>query len=168
MNNYLQYIIGKNYKENIINQILYTLIKNKNIYGGGGYNNLNNYNMIIIISTILIITVGILLCLYKSDYKIIEATIINIFCDNLSECKFNIIYTVNTIQYSKIIVLPKSNNTKKIINNIIPIYYKKSNPNIISLTDFNYLTIGLSLIVLGFFILIWYSLQNFKDDSQEN
>lgn len=128
----------------------------------GGNNNENSlYYHIILIMGIIIITIGIYLCCEKNDYASTDGIVSNITYDAtgiISLCKFNITYNVDNIQYSKIITVDKLSEPTK---NIIKIYYKVSDPNIMILYDFNYIIMGLILVIIGLFLII-SSLYNYS------
>jgi len=114
-----------------------------NMIGGG----LSNSNTIVIIIGIIIIALGFILYWYN-NWKSTNATINSLICDN-TQCKFNILYNVNNVNYNKIITLPISN---KPTSSEITIYYEDTNPNVVRLSNYNY--IGISLIILGIFVFI--------------
>jgi uncharacterized membrane protein len=136
---------------NILNYKIIDLIKNNNMYGGNDNSN-DNSNCIIMIIGIIIIIIGFVLIYFKNNWIEVEAIIQNKSCDNKNnECKINITYIINSIQYSKIITMAK---TDSLNDSIIKIYYQESNPNIIQLYNLNYSIIGISLVIFGSFIFI--------------
>jgi len=163
-----------NYNDNILNSKIINLIKNSNMSGGSS---IDNSNCIIMIIGIVIMIIGFYLCSNKNDWTSTDAFVQNSSCesDSVSEpepisstllsmsptllsmsststqCKINITYIVNTVQYSKTIIIDKSAIPT---NSSITIYYQESNPNIVRLYNFNYSIIGIVLIIMGAFVLI--------------
>ena len=152
------------YEGNILNlKIINMLMKENQLIGGSGSGSgsadlSNMSNCIILIVGIIVIIVGFYLCWTKNDFVGTSGQIQNLSCDTSefsSQCKFNVIYTVGTIQYSKVITLDKSATpTTNPSTNTITIYYKESDPNIMTLYNFNYSVIGIVLIIIGAFVLI--------------
>jgi hypothetical protein len=108
--------------------------------------------------------IGFYLCLNENDFISTNGQIQNISCNtsnNLTsnyftsnyytQCQFNLTYTVGSTQYSKVITIDKSSIPTQ---NTITVYYKESDPNVMRLYNFNYLMIGIILIIIGIFILI--------------
>ncbi len=141
---------------NILNQKIIELIKNNNMKGGSGFDNIDTSNCISMMIGIIIIIIGFVLLWYKNDLVEMEATILNKSCsdieNNNGECKINITYTVNSIQYSKIVTMPKNNIPN---DSVIKIYYQESEPNSIQLVNPNYSIIGIGSIIIGSFIIIF-------------
>jgi uncharacterized membrane protein len=125
-----------------------------NLIGGDENHSNSSFYHIILIIGIIIIIIGIYLCCEKNDYTSTDGIVSNITFDDtnvISLCKFNITYNVDNIQYSKIITVDKLSEPTK---NIIKIYYKISDPNVMVLYDFNYIIIGLILVFIGLFLII--------------
>ena len=143
------------FNDNILNSKIINMLKNDNqLIGGSGDNISNMSNCVVMIVGIIVIIVGFYLCWNKNDFTTTNAQIQNLSCDTSdysSQCKFNIIYSVGTTQYSKIISLDKSSAPS---TNTITIYYKESDPNIMRLYNFNYSVIGIILVIIGAFVLI--------------
>lgn len=141
---------------NILNKKLVDIVKNNNIQNGGFDNefNLDMSNYISLLIGIIIIIIGFILLWFKNDFIEIEAIIRTQTCDEINDkmCKINIIYNINSIQYSKIIT-----TIKNFIPNTptIKIYYQESNPNLIQLYNPNYSVIGIGMIIVGAFIMIF-------------
>lgn len=146
-----------NFNDNILNKKIFSLIKNDKMYGGGNTNNTNCFTLII---GIIIIIIGFILCWFKNDWIGIKADIMNISCTNQNEiansiikfndCNVSIKYKVNTIEYSKIIIMNKLDIPAE---KSIKIYCLESDPNTIRLYNFNYSVMGIILILFGAFIL---------------
>ena len=150
---------------NILNSKIINMLKNDNIIGGGNSGSNSNSsssssydisNCIVIIIGIILIIIGYYLYQSPNDWTSTDARVLNILCDqtsssNLSKCNVNISYTINSIHYLKTISMEKS---KIPSSSMITIYYQNSNPNIMRLYNFNYAIIGITLIVIGLFILI--------------
>ncbi len=135
---------------NILDLKIINMIKNENMVGGG----IDNTNCIVILIGIIMIAIGFYLCWGKNDWSSTDGIVQDITCEPsqiTTPCKFNLTYTVNSTQYSKVISMDKSAIPS---NQIIPIYYQESNPNIVRLYNFNYSIIGIILIILGAFTLI--------------
>jgi uncharacterized membrane protein len=143
------------FNDNILNSKIIDMIRRENnLIGGTGDNFMNTSNCMVLIIGIIVIMVGFYLCWNKNDLMTTNAQIQNLSCDTTdfnSQCKFNVIYTVNSIQYSKFITLDKSVAPT---SNTITVYYKESDPNIMRLYNFNYSVIGIILVIIGAFILI--------------
>ena len=151
------------YHSNILDSKIINLLKRENLHmGGSGFenNSTNSTDCIVMIIGIIIIIVGFYLCWNKNDFISVNGQIKNVSCDTsnsnyfsnyFSECKFNITYIVDNVQYSKVVSLDKSSVPS---TNTIPIYYKESDPNIMQLYNYNYSIIGIILIIIGAFVLI--------------
>lgn len=137
---------------NILNKKIFDLVKNNNMQGGGF--GLDISDCISLLIGLIIIIIGCILLWLKNNLVETEAIIKSKNCEeeNNSDCKINIIYTVNSIQYSKIITINKNFAPD---DSIIKIYYQESNPSVIQLYNPNYSVIGIGLIILGVFILIF-------------
>lgn len=138
----------------ILSKKIFDLAKsNNNLSGGGGGGfGLDMYNCISLLISIIVVIIGFVFLWFKNDLIETEAIVKSQSCDTDSECKINITYSVDNTQYSKIISMDKKNvpNTS-----IIKIYYQSSNPNSIQLYNLNYSIIGIGLIVIGIFIMIF-------------
>jgi hypothetical protein len=146
-----------NLNDNILNKKIFSLIKNDMMRGGYGNADGNSdgyidssYCVTLIIGVVIVI-VGVVLCWFKNDWVEIKADVKNVSCTESDNCNISITYIVNSIQYSKIITINKSEVPT---NSHVRIYYQESEPNVIKLYNFNYPVIGIGLIVLGIFILI--------------
>ncbi len=143
------------FNDNILNSKIIDMIRRENnLIGGTGVNFMNTSNCIVLIVGIIVIIVGFYLCWDKNDFTTTNGQIQNLSCntnDFSSECKFNVIYTVDSTQYSKVITLDKSAAPT---SKTITVYYKESNPNIMRLHNFNYSVIGIILVIIGAFVLI--------------
>lgn len=140
---------------NILNKNIVELTKNNNIIGGDTFGvGMNTPNFATIIVGIIIMIVGLMLLWFKNDLIVTEAIITSKFCYN-DGCKLNLIYTVDSVRYSKILTVDKFhvNDTK------IQIYYQKSNPNFIQLYKSNDYFIEILSLVIGL-IFIFYSIYN--------
>ena len=138
---------------NILTKKLFEIVKNNNITGGGFDSGASN--CIGILVGIVIIIIGFVLLWFVNDLVEIEATIVTKSCDNDQNdgtCKLNITYIVESIQYSKIIRIKSSNIYN---DSSIKIYYSQSEPNSIQLVNPNYSIIGIGLIIVGSFIIIF-------------
>jgi hypothetical protein len=147
-----------NFDNNILNKKILSLFKNNKMYGGGEY--YDNADCFTLIIGVIILIIGFVLCWYKNDWIEIKADIKNISCINnnnsntlikQNDCNVAITYTFNSIQYSKIITMSKSDIPT---NNYIQIYCLETNPNVMRLYNFNYSVIGIILILIGAFILV--------------
>lgn len=146
----------------ILSKKIFDLARNNNMNGGGF--GLDMSNCISLLIGIVIIIIGFVLLSFKNDLVESEAIIRTQTCDVNSEnsensensqnsqCKINITYTVDSIQYSKIITLNKNNIPDA---PTIKIYYQMSNPSSIQLYNFNYSIIGIGMIIIGIFIMIF-------------
>lgn len=130
---------------NILEQKIFDLARN-NIMNGGG---LDMTNCISLLIGVIIIIIGFVLLWVKNDLIESEAIIKTKSCDESSGCKINIIYTVDSTQYSKIITMNNIPNT-----NTIKIFYQSSNPNSIQLFNPNYLMISIGLIMIGIGLVV--------------
>jgi hypothetical protein len=140
----------------IFSKKIFDLARNNNMNGGGF--GLDMYNCISLLIGIVIIIIGFVLLSFKNDFVEAEAIIRTQTCDensqnsDNSQCKINITYTVDSIQYSKIITLNKNNIQDA---PTIKIYYQISNPSYIQLYNLNYSIIGIGMIIIGIFIMIF-------------
>lgn len=143
----------------ILSKKIFDLAKNNNNLSGGG-GGLGISNCVALLIGIIIIIVGFVLLWFKNDLVEAEAIIKSQSCDDGLGCKINIVYTVGDIQYSKIISMDKKNvpNTPT-----IKIYHQSSNPNSIQLYNINYSIIGIGLIIIGVFVMI-FSMGSKTDD----
>lgn len=143
----------------ILSKKIFDLAKNNNNLSGGGFG-LDMCDCISLLIGIIIIIVGFVLLWFKNDLVEAEAIIKSQSCEEGLECKINIVYTVGNIQYSKIISMSEKNvpNTPT-----IKIYYQSSNPNLIQLYNPNHSIIGIGLIIIGIFIMI-FSMGGKTDD----
>ena len=141
--------------DNILNLKIINMLRIENkMIGGTGDNYMNMSNYIVILIGIIVIIVGFYLYWNKNDFTTTNGQVQNLSCETSnfnSQCKFNITYTVGSTQYSKVIQLDKSAVPT---SNTITVYYKKSDPNVIRLYNFNYSIIGIILVIIGVFILI--------------
>ena len=141
----------------ILSKKIFDLAKNNNNLSGGGFG-LDISDCISLLIGIIIIIVGFVLLWFKNDLVEAEAIIKSQSCDeslgsaSSSECKINIVYTVDFTQYSKIINMDKKNVPD---TPTIKIYYQSSNPNSIQLYNPNYSIIGIGMIIIGIFIIIF-------------
>lgn len=72
------------------------------------------------------------------------------------KCKIHIMYSIDSIEYSKIITVEKNDIlAKSKSNSKIKIYYQKTNPKLIQLFKQNYTTIGISMILIGSLVIIY-------------
>lgn len=145
---------------NILTKKLFEMVKNNNIIGGGF--GLDTSNCIGILLGIIIIIIGFFLLWFVNDLVETEATIVTKSCDNNQNdgnCKLNITYVVDSVRYSKIITIRRSNIYNQ---STIKIYYSQSEPNSIQLVNPNYSIIGIGSIIVGSFIII-FSMYNEKD-----
>lgn len=133
---------------NILNKKLFNMIANNNLQGGGFELGLSS--CIVLLIGIIIIIFGIIILWNNNDMVETEGVIFKKSCSSNdsegSECKVNIKYIVNSIQYSKIISIPKTNLST---SNTLKIYYSQSNPNLINLHNYNYSMIGVGSIIIG-------------------
>lgn len=145
------------FNNNILaDKIINMLKRDNNMIGGSSENFLNISNCLVILVGIIVIIIGFYLCWNKNDFASTNGQIQNLTCeskDYSSQCKFNVIYTVGSTQYSKVITLDKSAAPNP-NTNTITVYYQESDPNIMSLYNYNYSVIGIVLIIIGAFILI--------------
>lgn len=165
MNNLIEYSLDTPKSiDNILTSKILNLIQRDNQYNlmfGGDKQNKIDINYINLILGLLLITIGFYLCWNENNYVSTDGYIQNVICSSkqkMSECKINLIYTVDTIKYSKIItgnIIDKLKNPSN-QKNIIPIYYQKSDPNVIRFNDINYLTIGIGIIsiIVGIYTII--------------
>ena len=141
--------------DNILNMKIINMIRRENeLIGGTGDNFMNTSNCIVLIVGIVVVIIGFYLCWNKNDFTSTNGQVQNLSCNTNylnSECKFNVIYTVGSTQYSKVITLDKSSVPD---SNTITVYYKESDPNVMRLYNFNYSVIGIILIIIGAFVLI--------------
>lgn len=148
---------------NILEQKIFYLTKNNSMSGGGfGFNILDSISFLI---GLIIIIVGFVLLWFKNDLIETEAIIKTQSCDDNSMCKINIIYTVDSIQYSKIISMNKNNAPD---SSTIKIYYQSSEPNSIQLYNPNYSIIGIGMIIIGIFIMIYCVDNNYVSSDLTN
>ena len=151
--------------ENILNKKILDMVKNHNMIGGGF--SLDFMSIILLLLGLILIIVGFVLLWIKNDYIETVAMIVNKDClstnnNSNDECKINIKYTVENIVYSKIIsksetISESKSKSKSESDNLIKIYYSKSEPNSIILHDLNYSMIGISSIIVGIMIIIFSS-----------
>ena len=94
----------------------------------------------------------------STNAKIIS--IINNFTNN----KLTVSYTVNSVNYTNSIVIPKYYNYK--INDNINILYESTNPDYIKFNDINYSFLSMVLIFVG--ILFMYFFNSFTIDNNKN
>lgn len=149
------------FNTNIFNKKIIDLAKTNNIVGGGF---VNWSDGIIFVIGIIIAIIGLVLMWFKNDLVETEAKVIAKSCINnnsiinfankfeFHECKINIKYNVDMIEYSKIIdtTIPDISN-----KSMIKIYYSKSNPNYIQLYNPNYNVIGIGLIIVCAFLILF-------------
>ena len=150
----IEYILSTptitNSNENILSKKILDLMENSNMSGGGiGLKDMSNCISLLI--GIIIIIIGFILLWFKNNLVETEAIIKTKSCDEDTGCKINIIYTVNSIQYSKIINVCKSNVPD---TPTIKIYYQSLNPNLIELYDPNFFIIGIGMLVIGLLVII--------------
>lgn len=155
----MNYSLKSDFPQDIFSYKIIDLIKSNQMTGGGS-NYFTNFdsisNCIIMILGIILIIIGFYLYWNKNEFQSVNAQIHKLSCDhNNSTCKYNIIYVVEQIQYSKIIDISQSFLFE--LPNII-VYYQKSDPNIMKLFNHNYTSIGIILIIVGVILFI-YSLQ---------
>lgn len=151
-----------NSASNILNKKIFDLAKTGDLRGGGFSSNMDYSNCIVLLIGIIIIIVGSILLWFKNDLVETEANVISKNCNkNNNECKINIRYQVAEIQYSKIITIQKSNIPNE---SIIKIYYSQSDPNSIQLYNPNYSMIGIGMILVGVFIMIF----SFRNDNSSD
>lgn len=136
---------------NILEKKIFDLLKTSNMIGGS--TGLGTYNCIKLLIGIIIIIIGFILLIFKNDLVETEAIIKIKSCDD-KECKININYIIKDVQYSKIITINKNNYSN---GNKIKIYYHESNPNSIQLYKINYSLLGIVMIIVGIFIIIFSS-----------
>ena len=137
-----------NISKNILNQQIFSIIKNENYMRGGTTS--QTPNLIVILIGIILIIVGIIVYWYNGDMLTTQATVQNTTHNNSqTEYHVSITYIVGTTEYSKVITTSTVPTDSK-----ITIYYKQSDPNIIKLNDSNYSSIGIVLIVVGVILLI--------------
>ena len=141
--------------DNILNSKIINMIRRENQLVGGAVDNfMNTSNCIVLIVGIIVVMVGFYLCWNKNDFITTNGQVQNLSCDTSnfnSQCKFNVTYTVDSTQYSKVITLDKSTAPT---SNTITVYYKESDPNVMRLYNFNYSVIGIILVIIGAFVLI--------------
>jgi hypothetical protein len=135
----------------ILSKKIFDLTKNNNNLSGGGFG-LDMSDCISLLIGIIVIIVGFVLLWFKNDLVEAEAIVKTKSCDEGLECKINIIYTVDNTQYSKIISMDKKNVSD---TPTIKMYYQNSNPNSIQLYNPNYSIIGIGMIIIGIFIMIF-------------
>lgn len=135
----------------ILSKKIFDLVKNNNNLSGGGFG-LDISDCISLLLGIIIIILGFVLLWFKNDLVEAEAIVKSQSCDEGSGCKINIVYTVDNIQYSKIISMNKKNVPT---TPTIKIYYQGSNPSSIQLYNPNYSIIGIGMIIIGVFIMIF-------------
>lgn len=135
----------------ILSKKIFDLAKSNNNLSGGGFG-FDVSDCISLLIGIIVIIVGFVLIWFKNDLVKAEAIVKSQSCDEGLECKINITYVVDSIQYSKIISVDKKNipDTSR-----IKIYYQSSNPSSIQLYNINYSIIGIGLIVIGVFIFLY-------------
>lgn len=155
MNSIIEYSLNTPTQNNILGARLIDMLKKDNLMiGGSGDNYSNMSNCIVMMVGIIVIIIGFYLCWNKNDLTSTNGQIQNLSCDTTdysSQCKFNIVYTVGSTQYSKVITLDKSAAPT---TNTITIYYHESDPNNMSLYNYNYSVIGIVMIIIGGFVLI--------------
>ena len=149
---------------NILEQNIFDLIRNNNMGGGGGYG-LDMSNCISLLIGLIIIIIGCVLLWFKNDLVEAEGIITSQSCDEGSVCKINITYIVDSTQYSKIISMNKNNIPD---TSTIKIYYQSLNPNEIQLYNPNYSIIGIGMIIIGVFIMIFSMGSNNTNSSFES
>lgn len=159
-------------ENNILGKKILDMAKNsENVMIGGGFG-LDLITMISLLIGLVMIIIGFVLLWNKNDLMEIEAIIVNKDCDDNknNECKINIKYTVENIQYSKILTISELNNLINTDSSTLKIYYSKSEPNSITLYNLDYSTIGIVLIVIGIMIIIFssYDSNDEKKDSSNN
>lgn len=139
--------------QDILSKKIFDLAKNNNNLSGGGFG-LDISDCISLLIGIIIIIVGFVLLWFKNDLVEAEAIVKSQSCDESfgSGCKINIVYTVDNTQYSKIISIDKKNIPD---TTTIKIYYQGSNPSSIQLYNPNYSIIGIGMIIIGIFIMIF-------------
>lgn len=141
--------------DNILNSKIINMIRRENQLVGGAVDNfMNTSNCIVLIVGIIVVMVGFYLCWNKNDFITTNGQVQNLSCDTSnfnSQCKFNVTYSVDSTQYSKVIQLDKSAAPT---SNTITVYYKESDPNVMRLYNFNYSVIGIILVIIGAFVLI--------------
>lgn len=139
----------------ILSKKIFDLTKNNNNLSGGGFG-LDMSDCISLLIGIIVIIMGFVLLWFKNDLVEAEAIVKTKSCDegtgSSSDCKINIVYTVDSTQYSKIISMDKKNVPD---TPTIKIYYQNSNPNSIQLYNPNYSIIGIGMIIIGIFIMIF-------------
>lgn len=139
----------------ILSKKIFDLAKNNNNLTGGGFG-LDISDCISLLIGIIIIIIGFVLLCFKNDLVEVEAIVKSQSCDESSgsgsRCKINIVYTVDNTQYSKIISINKKNIPD---TPTIKIYYQSSNPNSIQLYNLNYSIIGIGMIIIGIFTMIY-------------
>lgn len=149
------------YNPNIFDKKIIEFVKNNNMGGGNGFYTMYTSSCISMIVGIIIIIIGFVLLWFKNDLVESEAIVVNRSCgtnsNNMNECKINITYTVDLIQYSKIITMDKSNISD---NSTIKIYYQQSEPNSIQLVNPNYSVIGIGLVIVGLFVIAFSTFDN--------
>lgn len=155
----INYSLKSDFPQDIFSYKIIDLIKS-NQMTGGGTNYLTNFdsisNCIIMILGIILIIIGFYLYWDKNEFQKVNAQIHKLSSDNINGMnKYNIVYIVEQIQYSKIIDMSQSFLFES--PNII-VYYQKSDPNIMRLFNYNYTSLGLILIIVGIILFI-YSLE---------
>lgn len=148
---FVNYRSYSNPNPDILSKKIFDLAKNNNNLSGGGFG-LDIADCISLLIGIIIIIVGFVLLWFKNDLVEAEAIVKSQSCEEGIECKINIVYTVGDIQYSKIISMDKKNVPD---TQTIKIYYQSSNPNSIQLYNPNYSIIGIGMIIIGIFIMIF-------------
>ena len=140
---------------NILSKKIADLAKNNNNLSGGGGEwdfGLDMSDCISLLNGIILIILGFVLLWFKNNFVETEAIVKSQSCDEGFGCKINITYSVDSIQYSKIISMDKKNIPDTLT---IKIYYQSSNPSSIQLYDPNYSIIGIGLIIIGIFLIIF-------------
>ena len=159
MENSIEYSLDtpKYFDNNILNSKILNIIKNNNQYGYQygyqyGGNGFDTSNCVCLIIGIMFIIIGFGLYLVKNDWIEAEASITNTNCyDSTEQCDMVITYSVDSIQYSKVVTTLKSNIPS---GSKVSVYYQETNPNIVRLYNFSYMMLGIGLIVFGIFVLI--------------
>lgn len=146
----------------ILNKKIIEIIKNNNnIMIGGG----NVINWIVIIIGIILIGIGFFLYFNNGSWNSIDASIISISNSSNSQSNIFVKYTVNNNTYSKQIQIPSSNIP---VSNTITLYYQQSNPNVVSLYNFNYTILSIILGFIGLSLIIIPNLFNSNQNSNKN
>ena len=153
--------------QNILNHKIASLFGNNIMSGGDENNNTSGFGYPNLLIGIIVIIIGFVLLFYKNDLVESEALILNSSCNdnkNKNECKINIIYSVNSTKYSKILDVNKNDIPN---NPIIKIYYQQSNPNSVQLTNPDYSIVGISMIIIGSFVAC-FSIFNYNSSGADN